>query len=286
MRLLSIDLPWGHERFVGLAWTDTGEQKGPIRTALLRGVGRLEEARDWEPVRACVGEACDVLLLDQPIGMTAEEVPPTAKACRPVELAWGNRFFCPGPRGSKIQFPRFQPGNEHAARGILRARAALEAVGSATSVAVECFPQLVVPVLLAAARTGAPADAITSLAAHKPRTPRAQRLRAQEQLRTLIERFTGRALDWPQWLALGQPGASDVLDAALGLVTGLGLARALPPGAPSAVRLTQPRPPFRLPRTREEATVVGGGWWEPTTDWLDSSRPVVRTNGVAALRWW
>ncbi len=287
MKVLSVDLPWGNDRIIGFAWTDAANPDEPIRVGHARCTSiPLDRADAWSELMRAVADEVQLVLVDQPIGMPVPGHDAVgARRQRPVEKAWGNRFFVDAQAGHRIQFPRFQPGNAHCENGRRRAQAILQAMGAPHSVAVESFPQLVVPVLIASAAPGAARD-VTSLGAHKPSSARPRRIAAQNQLLALVEGFTERTIEWGDSTELGRREASDRVDAVLGLVTGLALACGLPERRPAAVRLCQPRSATITP-DRDELLAESGSWWAGAATWaVAEDTQVVRDDGIAAIRWW
>jgi hypothetical protein len=285
MRLLSIDLPWGNDNVVAAAWVDVDEKSAPIEVMCLPAPAKpLHDPIAWTPVLTRIGQRADVILVDQPMGMPS--IKGSARTSyRPVEQAWGNRFFFLHPSVGRIQFPRFQPGNAHCMGGLLRGAAALDSLGTKSGIALEGFPQLLIPVLLAHA-SGLSIDAVTRLASHK-NSLRTQRAASQEQLLPIIEAFTGRPLRWCPKTNRGDRGSSDMVDAALGLIALLGLTGRLPPGRPEAVVLQQPKLANALPANAAEVVANSGTWWSTPASWLAASpEKRVRDDGIVALRWW
>jgi hypothetical protein len=175
-----------------------------------------------------------VVLVDQPIGDTAG-IP---KSYRDVERAFTNSTRILNAK-TVIQAPKFQPGAEHAARGLEQARAALRLLGHAQTRVIESFPQLsVLPLVAFAIQASLPTDAVTGLAAHKSgRLPTVA-------ARQLVDAFCA----WSGRLVLGpaREGHPDAVDALLALLPALDVPaptnrvtpppvwlHAAPPGAPA-----------------------------------------------------
>jgi hypothetical protein len=286
MRILSVDVPWSAKNYLGLAWTESTDPEARIEARFLKAESPevLERAEGWTEVFESLGGHCDLILLDQPIGM----LHPVWKtdAYRPVERAWGNRFFHPAKSGPRIQFPRFQPGTRHCEPGRRRAGAVVEAMGTG-AVVLESFPQLSIPVLLNWNKSRRKSDAVARLASHKAGRL-AEKERAQLQLLHLVSAFCGRQIN-VQVAELGSAGAADMVDAALGLAAGLALVRALPEGRPKAVRLIQPDVWNGLPKSADEVLLSEGIWWKTAATWLQECRASatsVPANGILALQWW